>query len=177
MQWHALVVVLGELAEQPPSSVTEKAWNLIDEIDWEEPEDRAGRILSQSTKRMLAKAKAHKDAQANPPHADLGHPGQVKSAQAEPYFTAHSAFDPASLGHNYNAPTNFVNVEDHHPPPFYMGQHISPHDMGQQQPVANWYFDPGDIQPLQEQEPMVFNTEYWKGWDMVRDDPMHRGTR
>jgi hypothetical protein len=176
MQWHALAVVLGELTEQPPSSVTEKAWNLIDAIDWEEPEDRAGRILSQSIKRMLSKAQAHKEAQTNPPHASLGHPEQVMSSQGEPYFKAHGAFDPALLGHNYNAPTNFVNVEDHHPPPFYMGQHILSHDMSHQQPAANWYFDPSAVQPLQEQEPMVFNTEYWKGWDMVRDDPMHRGT-
>jgi hypothetical protein len=175
MQWHALAVVLSELADQPPSSVTEKAWSLIDAIDWEEPEDRAGRILSQSIKRMLAKAQAHKEAQTNPLHANLGRPEPTKSPQAEPYFVAHGAFDPALLGHNYNAPTNFVNLEDHHPPPFYMGQHISPHDMGQQQPVGNWYFDPGAIQPLQEQEPMGFNAEYWKGWDMVRDDPMHRG--
>jgi len=176
MQWHALAVVLSELTEQPPSSVTEKAWNLIDAIDWEEPEDRAGRILSQSIKRMLAKAQVHKEAQTNPPHANLGHTEHVMPPQAEPYFKAHGAFDPALLGHNYNAPTNFVNMEDHHPPPFYMGQSISPHDMSQEQPGADWYFDSGAIQPLQEQEPMVFNTEYWKGWDMVRDDPMHRGT-
>jgi hypothetical protein len=175
MQWHALAVVLSELAEQPPSSVTENVWSVIDAIDWEEPEDRAGRFLSQSIKRMLVKAQAHKQAQTNPPYPDLGRPEQVKSPQAVPYFAAEGAFDPALLGHNYNTPTNFVNMEDHHPPLFYMGQHISPHDMGQQQPVANWYFAPGAIQPLQEQESMVFNTDDWKGWDMVRDDPMHRG--
>lgn len=176
MQWHALAVVLGELAEQPPSIVTNNAWSLIDAIDWEEPEGRAGRILSQSIKGMLAKAQAHKQAQVNPPHAKLGRPGQVKSPQAEPYFVAHGVFDRALLGHNYNTPTNFVNVEDHHRPPFYMGQHISPHEMSQQQPVANWYFDPGANQPLQDQELILINTEDWKGWDMVRDDPMNRGT-
>jgi hypothetical protein len=175
MQWHALAVVLGELAEQPTSSVTEKAWSVISAIDWEEPEDRAGRILSQSIKKMLAKAQAHKESQSNPIQADLRHPGPVKSAQGEPFFATQGPFDPALLRHNYHSPTNFVNLEDHHPPPFYIPQHVSPHNMGQQQPAANWYFDSAAIQPLQEQEPMVFNTEYL-GWDMVRDDSMHRGT-
>jgi hypothetical protein len=174
MQWHAMAVVLGELAQQPPSSVTERAWNVIDAIKWDEPEDRAGRILAQSIKRLLIKAQAHRKSQKPLLQTNVAHPEQSKSPLAEEYFTATSTFDPALLGHNYHGPTNFVNVEDHHPAPFYMEQHISPYDQSPQQPVANWYLDASAIQPLQEQEPMVFNTEYWKGWDMIRDDPIHR---
>jgi hypothetical protein len=159
---------------QPPSSVTEKAWVIIDQIKWDEPEDRAGRKLSQSIKRLLAKAQAHRQSQTNTSQADMPHLEQLKSPQSEPYFTAGGAFDQALLSHDFHSPTNFVNIEDHHPAPFYMGQHVSPHNLGSQQPVTNWYFDPTAIQPLQEQEPMVFNTEFWKEWDMVREDQMHR---
>ncbi len=171
MQWHAMAVVLGELAKQPFNSETERAWNVIDAIKWDEPEDRVGRILSQSIKRLLTKAQAHRQTQTSPFHAHVTQHGQPKSSRGASYFVSGGDFDPSLIGHNYHEPTNFMNMDDHNPIPFYMGQHVSPHDMGPQQPIANWYFDSAAIQPLQEQEPIVFNTEDWKRWD----EPMHRG--
>ena len=174
MQWHAIAIVLGKLVEQPPSSVTERAWNVIDAIKWDEPEDRASRNLSQSVKRLHSKAQAHKRAQTNPSQPIVLQAEQPGSPAVEQY-SSEGPFFTVLTGQNYHGPINFVDMEDHHPAPFYMGQHTSPHDAGPQQPVANWYFDSTAVQPLQEPDPMVFNTEVWRGWDMVRDDLMHRG--
>lgn len=170
MQWHALAVILSELSEQPSSGVTERAWKVIDEIDWEEPEDRAGRILSQSIKRLLAKAQAHKASQSNPPLACMEHPEDAKSPSEEPLFPPQGSFDPALLGQEYHAPTNFVNVEDHHPHQFYVPQHASPHGISQQ-PAGTWYYDSSIHQQDQE---VAYNAGYWK-WG-ARDDAMQRGT-
>lgn len=169
-----MAVVLGELSERPRTSDTERAWKAIEEIDWEEPEDRAGRILSQSIKKLLAKARAHRVSQTIPSQAHAGPTGDAKSPPGESYYGHQGSFDPALLGHNYHAPTNFVNVEDHHPQQFYIPQHVSPHDIAHQQPVANWYFDPS-IQQLQDPE-VGYPSDFWKGWDMIRDDPLQRRT-
>jgi hypothetical protein len=169
-----MAIVLDELSAQSPSVVTERAWKVIDAIKWEEPEDRGGRILWQSAKKLLNKAQTHRRSQTNTIQVARAHLSQPRSPRMETYFPAEGAFDPALMGHNYYGPFNYVNIESHHPAPYYLGQHVSLQNIGHEQPVANWYFDSNAIQPLSQQEPIPSNTENWKGWDMMRD-PMQGG--
>ncbi len=217
MQWHALAVVLSELSEQPLTRDTERAWRVIEETgpEWEIPEDKAGRILYQSIKKLLAKAQAHRASQAQSQSQSqtlqnisaqcesiqMNRQNQLDDLDIKPLIAVTEneheplyptqPFDPMVFSHGFHAPPNFPSlpVQNHgHPPQgYYVSLHhqLSAEEINQQQQDQHnqqqpqhmqpqqWYFDP-NVQPLQDQD-LVFNAEYWSGWDPVKDYSMHGG--
>jgi hypothetical protein len=240
MQWHAMAVVLSELTEQPHTPDTDRAWQVIEETgpDWEIPEDRPSRILYQSVKKLLSKARARRASESDatnsaqqsltpddhkvtvtsdsvypaqtslfePPllgHTQQNHPfhphplshqqhqqqhllpqpQQHPQPHQQPHPHSHSQQPPHTQPHVqphpqlHPHPTNFLPTPQHTIQQFYVPQHLThpeTNDLQTQQPVVPWYFDP-NAQALPEQE-LLFNTEYWSGWDPVKDYSLHGGT-
>jgi hypothetical protein len=175
MQWHAMAVVLSELSEQPRTIGTERAWRIIDEIgEWDIPEDRAGRILYQSVKKLLTKACAHQASQGIPTQ-DRIRTVQDKHPQRGHFLPTQASFANSIAGDYFPSQTTFASAPEHDAQQFYVPQHIPQDEMAHQAHIQTWFSD-SNIQPLLPDQDLAFNAEYWNGWDPVKGYSIHGGT-
>ena len=177
MQWHAMAVVLSELSEQPRTIGTERAWRVIEGTgpEWEVPEDRASRILYQSVKRLLAKARAHRASQGDSTRVHIKTIPEEKHPPEDTLYTSQVPFIDPMIGNHAHSQTIFAGALEHGIQQYYVPQNLSPDEMAQHDHVQAWFFD-HNVQPLLPDEDLVFNAEYWNGWDPVKDFSLHGGT-
>jgi hypothetical protein len=174
MQWHAMAAVLSELAEQPRTSVTDRAWKVIESSgpDWELPEDSPGKILSQSVKKLLSKAQAHRALQEGIPvpiPIDT-HTEEEKPPQSQPLFNSQISYHPTIIEDNYPGSSHFIPVTDSTQQGFYMAPELTVEDMSQ----PGWYYG-SEMQGL-DHSGLTFHGQYWNGWDPIKDFSIHGGT-
>lgn len=177
MQWHAMAVVLSELSEQPRTIETERAWRVIEETgpEWEVPEDRASRILYQSVKKLLGKALTHRASQEDSGRVHIKTISEEKHPPEDPLYTTQAPFVESMIGDQPHSQNVFAGAPEHGIQQFYAPQHLCQDEMAQQDHAQTWFFD-HNVQPLHPDQDLVFNAEYWSGWDPVKDFSLHGGT-
>jgi len=171
-----MAVVLSELSEQPLTPETERAWKVVEETgpEWEVPEDRANRILYHSVKKLFSKARAHRAAQGIPAQVQIKSIEGGQDVKGETIYSNPGSFDAAYMGNPFHVPSNYSTTPEHSIQQFFVPQHLSMDELSHQEQVQPWFFDP-NVQPLQDQN-LIFNAEYWSGWDPVKDYSLHGGT-